>query len=181
MAINGKKKGNKAERALCKWWTEWSGLEFSRVPQSGGLRWQKKDDIVGDIIITDERQSRRFPFSIESKSYSDLRFEHIVLGLSKVKVLEFWKQAKEDAIRSEKFPILFMRYNNMKANTWFVMLRYEEFKFNSDIDQIEYPYFDLYIEKERVIIMNSNDLLKADYQNFIKKLKIKRNGEKRKG
>lgn len=180
MAINGKKKGNRAERALANWWQEWSGLEFSRVPQSGGLRWKKTDDISGDIIPTDKKGTRRFPFSIESKSYNDLRFEHIVLGLSKVKIQEFWKQAKDDAIRGEKYPILFLRYNNMKSNTWFVMLRYEEFKY-MDKDLFEFPYFDIRQNGERVIIMNSNDLLKTDYQNFIKKLKIKRNGEKRKG
>ena len=181
MAINGKRKGNKSERELAKWWQGWSGIEFSRVPQSGGLRWQKTDDIAGDIIPTDKKGTRRFPFSIESKSYKDLRFEHIILGNKNVKILEFWEQAKSDALRSIKYPILFLRYNGMKKSTWFVMLRYEEFKFNSNIDKIEYPYFDLYIEKERVIIMNSNDLLKTDYQTFIKKLKIKRNGEKRKG
>lgn len=177
MAINGKKKGNKAERALANWWQDWSGLEFSRVPQSGGLRWQKKDDICGDIICTEERQSRRFPFSIESKSYSDLKFESLILGLKSNKVRDFWIQAKTDANRSNKFPILFVRYNNMKAATWFTFIRFEEFKY-LEKSKFNYPYFEVRDGEEHLIIMNSDDLKANDYKIFIKKVKIKRNGEK---
>lgn len=179
MGVNGKKKGNKGELALTKWWTQWSGFEFSRVPQSGGLRWQKQDDICGDIIITDERQSRRFPFSIESKSYKDINFEQMILGQKKNMVMGFWEQCKTDAERSKKYPILFMRYNGMKANTWFTVLRYEEFKY-VDKKLIDNPYFDIKGKDERIIIINSSDLIKTDYHKFIKQLKIKRNGEKRK-
>ena len=179
MAVNGKAKGNKGERDLAKWWKDWSGLEFSRVPQSGGLRWQKTDDISGDIIPTDKKGTRRFPFSIESKSYRDLRFEHIILGNTKVKILEFWAQAKADGLRGNKYPILFFRYNGMKKYTWFLMIRYEEFKY-LDKKLFEFPYFDLTTNGERVIIMNSTDALKTDYHKFIKSIKIKRNGEKRK-
>ena len=178
MAVNGKKKGNRAERVLANWWQNWSGLEFSRVPQSGGLRWQKKDDISGDIICTSERESRRFPFSIESKSYNDLRFEHYILGLTKVKIKDFWDQCSTDAIRSGKYPILFMRYNNMRSSTWFVMMRFEEFKL-LDSKAFEFPYFKVKTKDEILVIMNSEDLGNTDYKTFIKKIKIKRNGEKR--
>ena len=32
---NSKKKGSKNERDVCKFWKEWSGLSFTRVPASG--------------------------------------------------------------------------------------------------------------------------------------------------
>lgn len=178
MAINGKKKGSKNERNLAKWWQSWSGLEFTRVPASGGLRWSKTDNITGDLICADERQSRRFPFSIEAKSYNDFRFEHLILGNKKVKILEFWNQAKEDAERGNKVPILFARYNGMAASTWFTMIPVKIY----DIWRIKggkssYPIAKLYIDNEEVILMNSSDLSTVDYQAFVKQVKIyNRNG-----
>lgn len=181
MAINRKKKGSKAERALCKWWETWSGLEFNRVPASGGLRWQKTDNISGDIICTSERESRRFPFSVESKAYNDIRFEHYVIGNKKSKVREFWDQSKSDALRSNKYPILFMRYNGMKANTWMVMIRQQEYNLlNIDFSLLDYPIIKISSKEDELVIINSNDLLKTNYKEFIKLIKIKRNGEKRK-
>lgn len=180
MAVNGKKKGSKNERNLAKWWQSWSGIEFTRVPASGGLRWSKTDNITGDLICADERQSRRFPFSIEAKSYNDFRFEHLILGNKKVKILEFWNQSKEDAERSNKVPILFARYNGMAASTWFTMVTYEIYRILELRFHIkhQFPIATLKIGDEVVVLMNSNDLCTVDYQAFIKQVKIyNRNGK----
>ena len=173
MAVNGKKKGSKNERNLAKWWQNWSGLEFTRVPASGGLRWNKTDNITGDLICADQKSSRRFPFSIEAKSYNDIRFEHLILGNKKVKVLEFWQQSKEDAERGNKVPILFMRYNGMAASTWFTILPYDiyrilELKFNI---KHKYPTATLNLYDEIVVLINSGDLCTVDYKAFIKEVK----------
>lgn len=179
MAVNGKKKGSKAERALCKWWESWSGLEFNRVPASGGLRWGNTQNITGDLICSDERASRRFPFSIESKAYKDIRFEHLILGNKKVKIWEFWEQAKADGIRGNKIPILFMRYNNMKASTWFVIIPYAIYKlWKLKLGHHKLPFAHLEVEGEKVVLMNSSDLITADYKEFIKSVKTYiRNGK----
>lgn len=182
MAVNGKRKGNKNERNLCKWWTTWSGLEFSRVPASGGLRWQKKDDITGDIICTDSKYSRRFPFSIEAKAYKDIRFEHLILGNTRIKIIEFWEQAKEDGIRGGKQPILFMRYNGMPASTWFVIINEEVHKLWEQGQTKEFthkPMVNIKLEDGEVIyILNSDDFCKIEYKSFITKLKkLNRNGK----
>lgn len=178
MAVNGKRKGNKNERNLCKWWTNWSGLEFSRVPASGGLRWQKKDDISGDVICTDTRHSRRFPFSIEAKAYKDIRFEHLVLGNKNVKLIEFWEQAKEDARRSKKVPILFMRYNGMPSSTWFTIIPlnvYKQFKLKMGVTK--YPVIKITLQDEEIVLMNSEDLSNVDYKEFIISIKkLNKNG-----
>lgn len=52
--INSKKKGNRLELAVTQFMKEWTGYEFSRVPQSGGLRWQNRTSIAGDVICTDK-------------------------------------------------------------------------------------------------------------------------------
>ena len=111
MSGNSKNKGNRGEREVCKFWKEWTNYEFSRTPASGGLRWKKADNISSDVICTDDKHSRKFPFSIESKFYKDIRFEHILLGNKKCKILEFWDQANNDSIRAGKLPVLMMRYN----------------------------------------------------------------------
>ena len=51
--INSKNKGSRFERTICKWFQDWTGYEFNRVPASGGLRWKKTDNITSDISCTD--------------------------------------------------------------------------------------------------------------------------------
>ena len=177
---NGKKKGSKNERNLAKWFQNWSGLEFTRVPASGGLRWAKTDNITGDLICADEKASRRFPLSIEAKAYKDLRFEHLVLGNSKIKVIEFWEQAKADGERGKKVPILFMRYNGMPASSWFTIISDEVFYIWEKLNpQIKEAIVNIYLPTgEKIILLNSNTFCTVDYSEFIKKLKIyNRNGK----
>lgn len=179
MAVNGKKKGNKNERNLCKWWTAWSGLEFNRVPASGGLRWKNTENIVGDLICSDERHSRRFPFSIEAKSYKDIRFEHLVLGNKNVKVIEFWNQAKEDGIRGNKIPILFMRYNNMPSSTWFTVVSLKVYNLWRKAGGVHsFPVIKISLEGEDIVLINSTDLQTVNYKEFIISIKkLRKNGK----
>ncbi len=175
---NGKKKGNKAERELCKWWKQWTGYEFTRIPASGGLRWKGlANATTGDLICAHEIHGRRFLFSVESKSYKDINFEHLILGNKKSKIREFWNQAKEDGERGNKVPILFMRYNGMAKNTYFVVLPYYVYKlFFPTLTTWDYNRFEVK-GKESFVIMNSNDLLKVNYMNLHKNLKkLRRNG-----
>ena len=120
--INSKAKGSKNERDICKWWEEWTGYDFSRVPSSGGLRWQRTLDTTGDILCSDKKHCLKFPFSIECKSYKEIKFEHVLLGNKSCDVLKFWEQASEDAKRGEKQPILMMRYNSMPKNEYFFVV-----------------------------------------------------------
>lgn len=171
---NSKQKGSKNERELCKWFTDWTGLEFSRVPASGGLRWKKTDNISGDIICSDERGSKRFPFSVETKFYKDINFEHIILGNKKVKVLEFWEQAKEDGIRAKKEPLLFMRYNGMPKKVWFLVMKLSTFEIMRKMGhKIEGNYFIISTPTEDLLCMNTNDILSLSYERFRRRIKTK--------
>lgn len=169
---NSKKKGNKAERELCKWFKEWTGFPFTRVPASGGLRWKNTNATAGDIICDDERHSRRFLLSVECKSYKDINFEHLILGLKRTKILEFWEQSINDANRSQKFPILFMRYNGMSKNTYFVIITKQLYLTLLQQSEVEFKhnYFNI-SGSNPMVILNSNDLLKFDYMKFHKSLK----------
>lgn len=125
MAVNSKSKGGRFERTISKWFTEWTGYEFNRVPASGGLRWKDAENISSDVACTDKKHSRKFRFSIECKSYQDLNFEHILLEKKSCKILKFWKQARTDADRAKKFPMLIMKYNGMSKGEAFVILGWE--------------------------------------------------------
>jgi len=179
---NSKKKGNKGERDLCKWWTLWTGLEFSRVPASGGLRWRSAHATSGDIICTERPHDRRFQFTIESKNYKDINFEHLILGNKKVKILEFWDQTLEDAKRSDKIPILFMRYNGMSKGMYFTIMSralFDIIKAKQAITDSGFDFAFFEVLKYNFVIMNSNDLLPINYMDLHKTLKAhRRNGQK---
>ena len=125
MAVNSKSKGGKFERTISKWFTQWTGYEFNRVPASGGLRWKNAENITSDVACTDSKHSRKFRLSIECKSYKDLNFEHVLLEKKSCKILKFWEQARNDAARAKKFPILIMKYNGMAKGEAFVILGWE--------------------------------------------------------
>ena len=103
--INQKQKGNNNERRVCKVLTLWTGAEFARVPQSGGLRWQNVMNICGDVLSTDP--SFDFPYVVETK---DLAKVHITFELRKnSNIYTIWKQVKRDSLRAERLPILMLR------------------------------------------------------------------------
>lgn len=124
MAVNSKSKGGRFERAISKWFTAWTGYEFNRVPASGGLRWKNAENISSDVTCTDSKHSRKFRFSIECKNYSDLNFEHVLLERKSCKILKFWEQARRDAERAKKFPMLVMHYNGMPKGEAFVIVEH---------------------------------------------------------
>lgn len=162
--INSRTKGNKFERDVAKWFQKWTGYEFGRVPSSGGLRWKKTDNITGDITCTDDKHSRRFPYSIECKFYNELKFEHILLGNKSCKIMGFWEQCKSDAARANKVPMLIMRYNQMPKEEYFIMLP------NNLYERLCEPLrnigrsMTLYLEDEMVHVIMATSLIQVDYQ-----------------
>lgn len=107
--INVKKKGDKNELRLTKILARWTGTEFTRVPRSGGLRWQNvMNNICGDVVCTNP--FFYFPFSIETKDISNIR---ITQELRKNSVIfRYWKQAKRDSLRAKRIPLMFIRCTN---------------------------------------------------------------------
>lgn len=123
--VDGKAKGNRNERDLCKALTQWTGVEFNRVPSSGGLRWKDGQGITGDVVCD---YSHVFPFIVETKFYSNFELKRKLRKGSKINT--FWAQAKADCERFnlsaeiKRFPILFARRNGMGKN-WAVFVNGE--------------------------------------------------------
>lgn len=168
--INSKKKGSKNERDVCKWWKNWTGYDFARVPSSGGLRWSRTSDTTGDIICSDQKHFLKFPFSIECKSYKGITFNDILKG-TKSDVLKFWGQAKLDASRSNKEPILFMRENGMAKNLYYVVVKAKLGDLICNTNRCN--NFTIYNGGEIIIVINSNELSKVPYRAVRKFLRTK--------
>lgn len=117
---NSKKKGNRFERVVAKYFTEWSGFKFGRTPGSGSFH--NNRDLGSDLICNDDKHKNKCCISIECKNYQDIRFEHVLLGNKRCKIFSFWDQASRDAKRIKKFPILCMRYNSMPRGEFFFVV-----------------------------------------------------------
>lgn len=166
--INSRKKGAKNERNLAKAFEKWTGIEFSRVPASGGLRWKGMQEIIcGDIIPSgDIHFAIDFPFSIEAKAYADLNFKDPLLN-NNSKLYDFWEQSSADAKRSNKRPLVFSRQNGMPKGLYFVQLSYDDLTTMS-LDIYYHIAFD-----EDFVIMRSDDFFRSDYPTILKYLKLR--------
>ena len=168
---NSRTKGSRNERGVAKLMQDWSGYEFARTPQSGGLHW-KKSHTTGDIVCIDDKHGFRFAFSIECKFHADLDLLHLIddtIGKKSNKILFFWEQCLRDATTSKKVPLLFMRRNGMKKDMHFVVI--STYFFQIWLKEIEpwdnsnglLHYFDGAID---ITILNSEDLFKTHYSAF---------------
>lgn len=169
--INSKQKGSRNERKLSKLFEDWTGKEFARTPGSGGLRWSKTDDTVGDIICSDKVHSRYFKFVIEAKSYKEINFEQLILPNKNKKILEFWDQVLDDSKRSNKIPILLMRYNGMPRDFHFIVISYNAYQsiFKSEFEKIateNRKIFRVVIPQYDLIITTSEMLFGTNYENI---------------
>lgn len=122
--MNSKRKGNKFERSVSKWFTEWSGYQFERN-RAGSGAWHSNNDAGADITCTDPKHGHRCRLSIECKFYKEIKFEHVLLGTKGSEIEKFWKQAKTDAERTSKMPVLIMRYNSMPKDEFFFIVDYK--------------------------------------------------------
>lgn len=163
--INSRSKGRRGERKAAQVLEQWTSYKFHRVPASGGLRW-KTANTIGDLVCGDPLH--RFDFSLEVKNYADINFEHLLMPDVNSEILKFWEQCESDAQRGKKLPLLMMRYDGMKANLFFVVIRYSEFKILKPLLDRAFPYFKL----GTLVFMNSNMLFNSKYTQ-VKKLTTK--------
>lgn len=109
----GKQKGSNFERKIAKQFTEWwqaAGLEgeFYKTPASGGLRWQKRPDVIGDLSVP-----LGFTHTIECKCREDWEYSgffDVFESLpDKQNIGGWWWQTLDEAKRADKQPILIIK------------------------------------------------------------------------
>jgi len=163
MGINGKKKGNRAELAIAKEFSELFNDTFRRVPQSGALvgganrfknmtlRQDAQEILAGDVICPEW-----FPMSIESKCYGEKTGCNMygILERNDPKLQEWIAQAKGDAEFAKKIYLLIIKITR-----------------KSDYCVIDYSKFVAILEQFSVEMPNKyikyNDSIILDKQDFI--------------
>lgn len=103
----------KVAKTITKWWVN-GGMkgEFYRTPASGGLRWQERDDTIGDISTP-----IGFTHTIECKNDESFRHKQFIeIGEYTTSGLyAWWEQACNEAKRANKFPWLIIKKNYCKS------------------------------------------------------------------
>lgn len=181
MGINSRSKGAKNERIIAKAFEEWTNKKFAKTPASGGLNW-KTQNVAGDIVCCTE--GHYFPFVIEGKSYDKIDFSHLLTpGIKNIDIIDFWNQAKRDAVKVNKIPMLLMRYNGLPKSFWFIVME-EDFYiqlplFAKAFCKVTLKYLDME-GNYKLRIVRSNEFFKTIYKEiklnaktYIKKTKAK--------
>lgn len=163
--INSKRKGNTNELALTKFLNLWTGLEFQRVPSSGGLGWTSSVQTVGDVVCT--TPDVVFPFTIETKHLKNIGLSSMkgIMLRSNSIIYTHWTQCIREGKAANKIPLFFVRDNGMKKNTWWVFMG-ERLGHELDISATYYGEY----EGENLYGVLSTSLGKIDYNQLIQKL-----------
>lgn len=131
-------------KALTKWWNE-AGLEgaFYRTPASGGLRWQKRDDTIGDICTPDT-----FTHTVEAKRSESLDYKHLIEPPkpNKNNVTGWWEQAVQEAARADRYPWLVIKKNYCKSLLLFSLDDARTQYYFGDVDHFAAVRFDIPLE-----------------------------------
>jgi Holliday junction resolvase len=172
---NSKKKGNRGERKGVNFLKDWTGLSFQRVPQSGGLRWKKTDNITSDVIC--DTEGVYFPFSVEVKNVKEVNLLHTVY-LENSDLERFWNQAMTDSSRAKggKLPMLLFRYDRLPAQFFFIGLDYTAITIISNYAKfkgINFNYLTLAWGCRGMYLTTTTELLKLSYDDLSDDLILK--------
>ena len=108
----GREKGHAFENEVAKILMVWSGVEWKRIPQSGG--WGSKDIASGDLFCVTEFNKKDpliIPISLELKKVEAWEFVHFFKGLDSSPLGTWWTQSVNDASKSKKVPVLIFSRN----------------------------------------------------------------------
>lgn len=167
MALNQRQKGNRSEKAVSELMAKWTGKKFKRAETNNMIHVRNAQNSKGDTVCITE--GHYFPFCIEVKSYADINFEHL-LYLTEPLILKFWEQVLDDSKLCNKCPLLFMRYNGLPKDFFFVAIPlkiYHQFfsKFLKLPRALISTYYDF-------IILTTTDFFKVPYKEIRKPIKL---------
>lgn len=152
--VNGRKKGQTAERKLAKLFSDWWGSEFARTPLSGGFataKFREDWNAAGDLVTPD----KSFPFCVESKKVEGWTLEQMLTS-DKTLIHKWWEQTLKETPEG-RTPLLVFTKNRAPL---FAMMRSgdEESRLNMErYMEVCWPGAD-----EAVIIFPLSALLASD-------------------
>jgi hypothetical protein len=164
--INAKRKGNQAEANVAELMSKWTGKIIKRADNNNLIHSRTALNSKGDIICKTE--GHYFPFCTEVKFYKEINFEHL-LYLPKPKILDFWNQVVADGKLSKKCPLLFMRYNGLPKDFFFIAISLKIY------DQVFSQHISasksLRSEYHDFILITSTDFFKIPYKEIRKPIR----------
>lgn len=163
MAVNGRRKGNVAEREIAKllqeWWSKVEpDCQFVRTPLSGGWSSAKvRGDFraSGDIMTT----AKQFPFVVEAKRREQWSMDSFEKG-NRSPVWRWWKQSQKQADEANGLPMLWIRKNHVE---WFVVVGKEAFV---QLHGHEFIGCMVRIDQELVACVRAKDLFDVNPHRF---------------
>lgn len=106
--VDSRAKGQRAEYQVRDLFRAATGLEWERVPGSGGFGKQHK--LKGDIYVPNENTIH----CVEVKNYSDDVINSNLLNSSISQLEKFWMQTEREASEVDKVPILVFKKDRGK-------------------------------------------------------------------
>lgn len=106
---NSRTKGASFENKIAKVFSEWSGMDVKRTPQSGG--WANASfGVTGDLVCS----NKRFPFHVECKKREGWHLDDLVTGVrvrDTRSIVAWWNQAIETCPEGKEPLLVFARNN----------------------------------------------------------------------
>lgn len=108
MAVDSRAKGARAEADIVKKLSEYTGLNFKRIPMSGAL--DASHGLKGDVYIPNSLNI----FCVEVKHYKDDHYTSKLLTDKEPQLLVWWKQTIREAAQISRKPLLIFKFDRSK-------------------------------------------------------------------
>lgn len=106
--VDSRQKGARAETDIAKVLNKATGLNFKRVPLSGGLH--ASHGLKGDLYIPNSNNN----YCIEVKHYKDDHLTSKMLTDKNPQLIEWWDQTVREAGQINKKPLLIFKFDRSK-------------------------------------------------------------------
>lgn len=106
--IDSRQKGARAETDVAKVLNKYTGLDFKRVPLSGGLH--ESHGLKGDLYLVNSLNI----YCIEVKHYKDDHLTSKVLTDTEPQLIKWWKQTIREAAQISRKPLLIFKFDRSK-------------------------------------------------------------------
>jgi len=107
--IDSRAKGARFELEIAKKLSSITGLDFKRVPMSGGLH--ESHQLKGDLYLVNSLNI----YCIEVKHYANDQFTSKILTDKDPTIYEWWKQTKREAAQISRKPLLIYKFDRSKV------------------------------------------------------------------
>lgn len=123
--VDSRQKGSRAESVIKDKLKSLTGLGWERTPSSGAL--DAKHGLKGDLYIPNATNI----FCVECKHYADDHLTSALLTSKSPQLMEWWGQAKRQAMQVGRKPLLIFKFDRSK-----IFVAYEDMPSSDQLKQL---------------------------------------------